>query len=251
MEKGKKELAPVKSLNRRKEEKVAYWSLILPGFLIYVFVMAFPTIFGLYLSVTSYKGGPLFGPKKRSVDIVGFKYYAEMFKDSYFWLALKNNMWITFISVFGQIPLGFFMAYLIFRGMIKGKDFFQTVIYLPCVISTVVIGKLWDAIMSPNGALPDIIRIFNPSYVAGNRYLSHYLFGKHAEDRYIHNRGCKDRWCYRVPGSQIHHSSCSQRSYRNILYPGNLWILEEFRPYLRHDRWRTCKADIRTFYLHV
>ena len=168
MEKGKKEVAPVKSLNRRKEEKVAYWSLILPGFLIYVFVMAFPTIFGLYLSVTNYKGGPLFGPKKRSVDIVGFKYYAEMFKDSYFWLALKNNMWITFISVFGQIPLGFFMAYLIFRGMIKGKDFFQTVIYLPCVISTVVIGKLWDAIMSPNGALPDIIRIFNPSYVAGN-----------------------------------------------------------------------------------
>ena len=160
--------APVKSLNRRREEKVAYWSLILPGFLIYVFVMSFPTIFGLYLSLTNYKGGPLFGPKKRQIDIVGFKYYLDMLKDSYFWLALKNNMWITFISVFGQIPLGFFMAYLIFRGMIKGKDFFQTVIYLPCVISTVVIGKLWDAIMAPNGALPDIIRIFNPSYVAGN-----------------------------------------------------------------------------------
>ena len=82
METGKKEVAPVKTLNRRKEEKVAYWSLILPGFLIYVFVMAFPTIFGLYLSVSNDKGGPLCGPKKRSVDIVCFKHYAEIFKDS-------------------------------------------------------------------------------------------------------------------------------------------------------------------------
>lgn len=157
-----------RSLSSRREEKVAYWSLILPGFLIYVFVMAFPTLFALFLSVTNYKGGALFGPRKRHIDIVGFQYYLTMFKDKYFWLALKNNMWITLVSVFGQIPLGFFMAYLIFRGMIKGKDFFQTVIYLPCVISTVVIGRLWKAITAPNGALPDIIRLFNPQYNPSN-----------------------------------------------------------------------------------
>lgn len=160
--------SPRSSLSSRREEKFAYWSLILPGFLIYAFVMAFPTIFALFLSITNYKGGALFGPKRRHIDIVGFQYYVSMFRDKYFWLALKNNMWITLISVFGQIPLGFFMAYLIFRGMIKGKDFFQTVIYLPCVISTVVIGRLWKAITAPNGALPDIIKIFNPSYVASN-----------------------------------------------------------------------------------
>lgn len=162
-----KSVQNVRTLSHR-EEKAAYWSFILPGFLIYVFVMAFPTVFALFLSITNYKGGALFGPKRKSISIIGFQYYAKMFTDKYFWLALKNNMWITLVSVFGQIPLGFFMAYLIFRGMIKGKDFFQTIIYLPCVISTVVIGKLWDAITAPNGALPDIIRLFNPSYVASN-----------------------------------------------------------------------------------
>ena len=150
------------------EEKRAFWAFVLPAFLIYLFVMAFPTFFAIFLSLTNYKGGALFGPKRKAVSLVGFKYYKDMFADKYFWLALKNNLWIVFISVFGQIPLGFFMAYLIFRGMIKGKDFFQTVIYLPCVISTVVIGRLWKAITAPNGALPDIIRLFNPSYVAGN-----------------------------------------------------------------------------------
>ncbi len=161
-------MSGTKSLSNRREERVAYWTLVLPGFLIYVFVMAFPTVFALFLSITNYNGGALFGPKRRHIDIIGFKYYAEMFADRYFWLALKNNLWITFISVFGQIPLGFFMAYLIFRGMIKGKDFFQTVIYLPCVISTVVIGRLWQAITAPNGALPDIIRLFNATYNPSN-----------------------------------------------------------------------------------
>ena len=150
------------------EEKRAYWTFVLPAFLIYLFVMAFPTIFAIFLSLSNYKGGALFGPKRRAVSLVGFQYYKQMFTDRYFWLALKNNLWIVFISVFGQIPLGFFMAYLIFRGMIRGKDFFQTIIYLPCVISTVVIGRLWKAITAPNGVLPDIIRLFNPSYVAGN-----------------------------------------------------------------------------------
>lgn len=157
-----------RTLTSHAEERRAYWLFVLPAFAIYLFVMAFPTIFAIILSLTNYKGGALFGPKRRHLEFVGFKYYAQMFRDKYFWLALKNNLWIVFISVFGQIPLGFFMAYLIFRGMIKGKDFFQTVIYLPCVISTVVIGKLWSSIMSPNGALTDIIRIFNPSYVATN-----------------------------------------------------------------------------------
>lgn len=157
-----------KRIMSHAEEKRAYWMFVIPAFAIYLFVMAFPTIFAIFLSMTNYKGGALFGPKRKHLEFVGFKYYKEMFANKYFWLALKNNLWIVIISVFGQIPLGFFMAYLIFRGMIKGKDFFQTVIYLPCVISTVVIGKLWSSIMSPNGLLPDIIKIFNPSYVATN-----------------------------------------------------------------------------------
>ena len=157
-----------KRITTHAEERRAYWLFVLPAFAIYLFVMAFPTIFAVYLSLTNYKGGPLFGPKKRALEFVGLKYYRQMFANKYFWLALKNNLWIVFVSVFGQIPLGFFMAYLIFRGMIKGKDFFQTVIYLPCVISTVVIGRVWKPITAPNGVIPDIIRMFNPSYVAQN-----------------------------------------------------------------------------------
>ena len=167
---GKKitDLSSSRRLTIRGEERRAYWMFVLPAFAIYLFVMAFPTIMAIVLSLSNYSGGKLFGEGAKKIDFIGFEYYKQMFADKYFWLALKNNLWIVFISVFGQIPLGFFMAYLIFRGMIKGKDFFQTVIYLPCVISTVVIGRLWKAITAPNGVLPDIIKLFDPTYIAGN-----------------------------------------------------------------------------------
>lgn len=87
-------LGGVRRITTHSEERRAYWLFVLPAFAIYLFVMAFPTIFAVYLSLTNYKGGPLFGPKRKPVDFVGLKYYTQMFSDKYFWLALKNNLWI-------------------------------------------------------------------------------------------------------------------------------------------------------------
>lgn len=162
-----------KGISSRREQIMSYWLLVLPGFLIYIAVMAFPTVFSIFLSVSNYKGGKLFGGPN-AVSIVGFGNYAKMFHDEYFYLALKNNMYIVLISVFGQIPLGFFMAYILFRGMVRGRDFFQTMIYLPCVISTVVIGILWKAFFAPTGAFTDLIRVFKPTYEAA--VSSHPMF---------------------------------------------------------------------------
>ena len=160
-----KELAvKKKGISSKGEELRAYWMFILPGFIMYFIVMAFPTVFSLFLSISNYAGGSLFNNARNPLKVVGFKAYKVMFQDQYFYLALKNNLLIVFISVFGQIPLGFLMAYLLHRGMVKFRDFFQTIIYLPCVISTVVIGILWKSFFAPNGAWTDLIRIFNPAY---------------------------------------------------------------------------------------
>nr|WP_052295885.1 sugar ABC transporter permease [Parasphaerochaeta coccoides] len=155
------------SLSSQREKQVAYWVLVLPGVLIYFAVMTFPTIFSVLMSVSNYAGGTLFGNVRNPLRLTGFSQYGRMFNDPYFYLALKNNMYIVLISVFGQIPLGFILAYILYRGLVKGKDFFQTMIYLPCVISTVVIGNLWKSFFSPYGAFPEIIRkLFNPAYEA-------------------------------------------------------------------------------------
>ncbi len=152
----------VKNLSSKKELYFSYWTLVLPALLFYFAVMAFPTFFSVFLSLTDYKGGSLFS--KDALKFIGLKNYVKVFNDSLFYLSLKNNLYIVLVSVFGQLPLGFALAYILSRGLVKGTDFFQTMIYLPCVISTVVIGILWQTFFSAHGAFQEIMKLLNPSF---------------------------------------------------------------------------------------
>ncbi len=117
--------------------------------------MAFPIVLSIILSVSDYNGGRMFGGKPW--HIVGLGHYARILADSAFWNALKNNVYIVLISIFGQLPLGFIFAYLIFRKIVKGPDFWQGILYVPNIISVIVVGILWQTIFSPNGPLAEAI----------------------------------------------------------------------------------------------
>ena len=150
-------------MTTRNEERIAYASLVLPALLIYLSVMAFPTIFSVLLSLTNYNGGKVFG--NSNWKIVGFNSYKWMFTEpaGNFYLSLKNNMLIVAVSVFGQIPLGFILAYVLNRKFIKGTDFFQTMIFLPNVITPVVIGILFKSFyLNQNSVYMEIVRFFKP-----------------------------------------------------------------------------------------
>ncbi|MDR1971333.1 MAG: sugar ABC transporter permease [Treponema sp.] len=150
------------SLTSKKEQHISYIMLVAPAFLIYFSVMAFPTIFSIVLSLTNYNGGKIFGNPR--FGFAGFQSYLEMFGDEYFYLALKNNMLIVLMSVFGQIPLGFILAFILSRKIVKGTDFFQTMIYLPHVISPVIIGILFRAFfLNQDSVYMEILKIFNPA----------------------------------------------------------------------------------------
>ena len=152
----------MKNNSTKTEERSAYFILVAPALLIYLFVMAFPTVFSVVLSLTNYSGGKIFN--NPNVGFAGIKAYSAIFSDPYFYMSLKNNIWIVLVSVFGQIPLGFFLAYILSRGLIRNTDFFQTMIYLPCVISTVIIGILFNKFfLSSNSVFLEIQRMFNPA----------------------------------------------------------------------------------------
>lgn len=150
-------------LTEKREKRRAYLLLVLPACILYFVVVAFPTIFSITLSLTNYSGGLIFG-KGADWNFVGFKHYARMLQDPYFWIAFKNNIWIMLMSVFIQIPLGFIFAYTIFRKLIFWREFFQTVVYMPAVIAVVVVGLLWQTLFSPYGPIVDIMRIFKPGW---------------------------------------------------------------------------------------
>jgi len=152
----------------KTEERASYILLVAPALLLYLFVMAFPAIFSVVISLSNFRGGKIFS--EGSMSFAGLKAYTEIFKDPYFFISLKNNIYIVLISVFGQIPLGFFLAYILSRGLIKGTDFFQAMIYLPNVIASVIIGILFNRFfLSSNSVWLEIQKYFNPAaeYVPG------------------------------------------------------------------------------------
>jgi len=143
------------------EEKASYIILVLPALLIYLFVMAFPVIFSVILSFSTYRSGQILDMANHSFG--GLQAYKEIFSDQYFYTALRNNIYIVLVSVFGQIPLGFFLAYILSRGLIKGTDFFQAMIYLPNVIAAIIIGILFKRFfLSSQSVLLEIQKRFNP-----------------------------------------------------------------------------------------
>jgi raffinose/stachyose/melibiose transport system permease protein len=124
--------------------------------------MTFPTIFSIVLSLTNYNGGAIFNNPR--VKFAGFSSYLAVFRDEYFYLALRNNLLIVFMSLFGQIPLGFVIAYILSRKLLKGVNFFQTVVYMPNVISSVIIGIMFKSFCLNNESVfMEIKRYFVPN----------------------------------------------------------------------------------------
>ncbi len=151
----------------QREKRLSYAVFVLPALIIYLAVVAFPPIFSVILSLTDYNGGPIFGGA--NINFVGLKNYIWMFTEptGNFYTSLANNMRIVAISVFGQIPLGLILAYVLSRKLIKrGNSFFQTMIYLPNVISPIIVGVLFNAIIyGRNSVLMEVRRLFNPQAV--------------------------------------------------------------------------------------
>jgi len=133
---------------------------ILPALAVYLAIVAYPIISSFVLSFTD------FNIYKNTAIWTGLVNYIKIFKDPIFWLSMRNNFIVIFVSVFGQIPLGLGLAYLLYRKLVKRSGFFQAMVFLPTVISTIIIGILWSKIFSPIGVYPRIIQAItnNPDY---------------------------------------------------------------------------------------
>ncbi len=129
--------------------------MVTPAFALYLLVMAFPIVLSIVLSVSNYSGGKMFGGEKWG--FAGLSAYARVFTDPWFWNALKNNAFIVLISVFGQLPLGFIFAYFIYAKIVRAPSFWQGVLYVPNIISVIVVGLLWQTIFSPYGPIAELI----------------------------------------------------------------------------------------------
>jgi multiple sugar transport system permease protein len=95
---------------------------------------------------------------------VGLANYRELLDDSTFHTAMRNNfLFALAVPLWVVVPL--IVAILLYEH-IPGWQFFRAVVFIPAVLSTVVVGILWSAILGFDGPLNSALRAFGADGLA-------------------------------------------------------------------------------------
>ncbi len=115
---------------------------LLPGLALYLLWMVYPLGYEFYISFFDWKIMP-----GQVSEYVGLENYDRVLNDDNFWLALKNTVRYTIVTVIGQMVIGLGLAVMVHRVWI-GKRLFRAIYYLPVVTSWVVVSFLFQFIFS-------------------------------------------------------------------------------------------------------
>ena len=139
--------------------------MLFPMLVLFVLFCLYPLIHLIYLSFTRYNGftSPVF---------VGLENFSRLIKDTTWWKVVLNTFQFTLMAYVIQIPLSLLLAILV-NGKIKGKNFFRTIIFLPNITSTAIIGVIFFFMFSShngiiNGILINLGLIKRPIEWLGN-----------------------------------------------------------------------------------
>ncbi|MGG1312257.1 MULTISPECIES: carbohydrate ABC transporter permease [Cohnella] len=125
------------------------WLFIVPAVLLIVIFYFYPMIQALILSFQTGTGSNL--------SFNGFGNYKRLFTDSMFITAVSN----TFVYLIFQVPLMVLLALvlsvLLNDRNLKGKSFFRTAIFLPCITSLVAYSVVFKYLFAGDGLVNSLL----------------------------------------------------------------------------------------------
>ncbi|KAA3511437.1 carbohydrate ABC transporter permease [Agrobacterium rosae] len=140
--------ADITSNDQRPIRRPVRWHILvfmLPAFLVYTAVMIVPLGSTLWLSFFNQVDG--------QKVFVGLQNFRALFGEDRwavsFWNALFNNMIFFVIHMLVQNPIGVALAALLSLPKLRFSAFYRTAIFLPTLLSFVIVGFIWKLILSP------------------------------------------------------------------------------------------------------
>jgi multiple sugar transport system permease protein len=132
------------SLLTRRDKLVLALMVGIPGF-IHIFLIWIPTLASIVLSFTSWNG--IGGLDK--IKWIGLKNYDNLIHVYQpFWPAVENNLIWLAVFLLVATPLGMLLAVILDQN-IRGSRIYQSVLYMPVVLSLAIVGFIWELIYSP------------------------------------------------------------------------------------------------------
>lgn len=105
-----------------------------------------PLIKTFFYSITDWSG---YG----DYNFVGFDNFVKVFNDEVFWKSLLNNVKFFFFGGIFVFGLALVCAAMITQSKLKESKYYRIILYMPNIISGVIIAVLWKFIFSPNFGL--------------------------------------------------------------------------------------------------
>ncbi len=138
----------------------------LPAFMIYAMFFVYPLIKGVWMSLTDWDG-------MGKANFVGLRNFINFFSDS----RALNDIKTTVIFAIGSAVLlnlvGLSYA-LLLNSNFRGKSVARTIVYLPAIISPLIMGYIWYFLLQPGRGflvhafkqlgLPDLVGNWMSSY---------------------------------------------------------------------------------------
>jgi raffinose/stachyose/melibiose transport system permease protein len=126
---------------------------VLPALILYTVFMAMPLLNSLGLSFFTGQGF-------RVDTFVGLQNYFDLFSNPFwserFWRALGHTCIFFAINMLVQNTIALLLAVLL-ASEFRGRDIFRAIVFLPTVLSVLVIGFLWTLILNPQWGAANIL----------------------------------------------------------------------------------------------
>jgi hypothetical protein len=130
-----------------------------PTVIVFVFFVILPIAIAAYYGFFSWQG---YGPAR---DFVGLRNYVFIFEDGTFIDALQHNAAIVVLSLVIQGPAAVLLALLLNRKM-RGQTLVRVLVFVPYVISEVVVGTGWSLMLQGDGAVNSLLTHYRAGLAA-------------------------------------------------------------------------------------
>ena len=111
----------------------AFWGFVAPCVILFSVFFLLPLILSIGFSFTNYDGW-------KKIDFVGLKNYIKLFSDGTFYAAMKRTFIYTIISLPFSVIIPLLLAVLTTSKHVRGKTLLRTLIYVPVLLSSLVVG---------------------------------------------------------------------------------------------------------------
>ena len=140
-----------KSLNKKSPKKNLINLMYMPAVVLFTIFVIYPFLDGVRISLTNWNG------YSQEYSYIGFSNYKSLFKDENVIIALKNTFLYGVGSTIIHQIIG--LSYAVFlNSKFRGRGFARTVIYLPIMVASVIMGYIWYFLLQYNGgAINDIL----------------------------------------------------------------------------------------------